>query len=114
VEHYVSPFLQREATQNVVRSLSHYVRGLCPQSRKPTKERGSGTNYIIVGNDEIFRQYQFVKEKEFFVKENEEAFEILRNILIFEMESSNSVNCSADMCRSCPFTYYVPIYRPGF
>jgi len=48
------------------------------------------------------------------VKENEEAFEILKNILIFEMESSNSVNYSADMCRICPFTYYVPIYRPGF
>jgi hypothetical protein len=57
-----------------------------------------GTNYIIVQNAEIFKQYQFVKEEEF-VKVNEEAFEILRNILIFELESSNSVNYSADMCR---------------
>jgi hypothetical protein len=30
VEHYVSPFLQNEATQNVVRSLSHYVQGSVP------------------------------------------------------------------------------------
>ncbi len=45
------------------------------------------------------------------MKENEEAFEILRNILIFELESSNSVNYSAVMCRSCPFTHYVPILQ---
>ncbi len=54
---------------------------------------------------EIFKQYQFVKEKEF-VNENEEAFEILRNI-------SNSVNYFADMCRSCPFTFYVPFTHQG-
>jgi hypothetical protein len=27
------------------------------------------------------------------------------------MEYSNFVNYSTDMCRSCPCTYYVPIYR---
>ncbi len=80
--------------------------------QKTYQRKRSGTNYIIVQNAEIFRQYQFLKEKEF-VKENEEAFEILRNIIIFEMESSNSVNYSADMCRSCPVTSYL-FYRPGF
>jgi hypothetical protein len=108
VEHYVSPFLQKEATQNVLRSLI-MLEALSPVQKTYQRKR-SGTNYIIVQNAEIFRQYQFLKEKEF-VKENEEAFEILRNIIIFEMESSNSVNYSADMCRSCPVTYYLPILQ---
>jgi hypothetical protein len=87
--------------------------------QRKTKEedrwlKRSGTNYIIVPNAEIFKQYQFVKEKEF-VKENEEAFEILRNILIFELESSNSVNYIRQKCAEAAhlLTTYL-FYRPGF
>ncbi len=113
------PHFCKTKQHKMLEGLSHYVRGSVPSPENlPKKDKReedrwlkrSGTNCIIVQNAEIFKQYQFVKEKEF-VKENEEAFEILRNILIFELESSNSVNYSADMCRSCPFTYYVPILK---
>ncbi len=59
---------------------------------------GFGTNYIISGNAEIFRNWFFSKENKNFVKENEASFAIILIYFIFKMESSKLINYLTNMC----------------
>jgi len=58
------------------------------------------TNYINFRNAGIFKNT--ILKEHFFVKENEEYFEIMKSIEFFEMESSKLSSSPANMCESCP------------